>query len=144
MEPKELQAVHHHRYRLPGARLHDQVHQLLQEHQEQVYLVLLYGEMLSSSQGKNKQRRASQPRSPASTPTRVSASKHTKSSTITNKSRMSPTPEKARPGPELPPKCLIIETAYHAQKQLASTSAKPTDVAGNLTNPRPRNSAWKD
>ena len=84
--------------------------------------------MSSSSQGKSKKKRASQPRSPAATPTRSSASKHTMSSTSTYKYMMSPTPEKARPGPELPHKCLISETPLYAQEQLASTSTNPTDV----------------
>jgi hypothetical protein len=56
---------------------------------------------------------------------------------------MSPTPEKARPGPELPRKSLNIEQTFHAQKQSANTSSNPTDVARILTNHGPGKKSMK-
>ena len=56
----------------------------------------------SSSKDKKKSKRMSQQRSPSSTPSRASLSKHTISSITTSMYRMSPTHEKARPEPECP------------------------------------------
>jgi hypothetical protein len=99
--------------------------------------------MSSSSQAKKKKKRVSQSTSPAATPSRSSASMQTKSSTIFYEPKMSPTPEKARPGPELPPNSVNSIDTYHAQEQSASTSPEPTDVAGNLTNRWSGISAWE-
>ena len=99
---------------------------------------------LSSSKEKIKSKRLSQQRSPSSTPSQASASKHTITSITTTKYRMSPTQEKAGPGPKFPPIFPISKPTLYPQELPASTSGRPTDVAGNLANTRLEISAWKE
>ena len=68
--------------------------------------------MSSSSQAKKRQKRLSQARSPPSKPSHVTESKYTMSSISTTKYRMSPTPKKARLGPELPPNVPLVGHPY--------------------------------
>jgi hypothetical protein len=102
---------------------------------------------MSSSQGKSKRsskkKGPSQQRSPADTTASRTLLSASAPSTSTSKYQMSPTPEKARPGPELPRKSLNIEQTFHAQKQSANTSSNPTDVARILTNHGPGKKSMK-